>query len=83
MFIFPVYNQNELESQRGLIKLLRRYDMENLKKVNELLDVCQTAPDKYFALKINEKGSSLIGITQAQIVPFSALIMKKEKKESQ
>ncbi|UYZ22035.1 hypothetical protein [Mesobacillus jeotgali] len=54
--------------------------MENLKKVHELLNECQTTPDKYFALKINEKGSSLVGITQAQINPFSALILKKEKK---
>lgn len=79
MLILPVYNQIELESQKGLNILKRRYDMENLEKVNELLEKCQKIPNKYFALKINETGSNLIGITQDHIIPFSALIMKKGK----
>ncbi|EJQ91280.1 hypothetical protein [Bacillus toyonensis] len=54
--------------------------MKNLKKIHELLNECQTKSDKYFALKINETGSNLLGITQAQINPFSAVIMKKEQK---
>lgn len=44
------------------------------------MDECQTKPDKYFALKINEAGSSILGITQNKIKPFSALIIKREKR---
>jgi hypothetical protein len=53
--------------------------MKNLNKFKELLQSCEKNPDKYFALQIKEKGANLIGITQKTLMPFSALVIKREQ----